>query len=139
MARRFLLASLVLPLLASLAVSAEPDAKITPIKEVTDVTPNRDAFKDAGRKKPLVLKSKDDAAKYFDDKNLAELTKTVDFKNQIVLVFAWRGSGGDRLTYVVAESYPEQIFFTLKPGRTRDLRSHTHVYALRSNVKWTVK
>ena len=39
----------------------------------------------------------------------------------------------------IAESYPEQVFFTYKPGRTRDLRPHVYVFALRSNVKWSVK
>ena len=139
MPRRFLVALLILPLAASLAVSAEPDATIPPIKEVTGATPKENAFKDAGRTKPIVLSSKEDAAKYFAEKDLAALAKQVDFKNQIVLVFAWRGSGGDRLNSTVAESFPEQITFTLKYGRTRDLRSHTHVYALRSNVKWSVE
>ena len=35
--------------------------------------------------------------------------------------------------------FPEQVFFTYTPGRTRDLRPHVHVYALRSNVRWSVK
>ena len=35
---------------------------------------------------------------------------------QIVLVFAWRGSGQDRLTYNVLESFPEQIAFKFTPG-----------------------
>ncbi len=60
----------------------------------------------------------------------------VDFEKQIVLVFAWRGSGQDKLDYVVAESFPEQITFTYRPGRTRDLRPHVYAYALRSNVAW---
>ena len=44
--------------------------------------------------------------------------------------------GRNELSHVVAESFPEQIFFSFKAGRTRDLRSHIHIYALRSNVTW---
>jgi hypothetical protein len=56
-----------------------------------------------------------------------------------VLVFAWQGSGGDKLEYAILESFPEQIPFSLRPGLTDDIRSHTRVFALRSNVKWSVK
>jgi len=111
-------------------------AAVGPIQAVKGVTPRRSVFKAAGRGKPLVIRSAADAAEHFDDAAAAALKKRVDFKQQIVLVFAWLGSGQDRLTFAVAESYPEQVFFTLKPGRTRDLRPHVHVYALRSNVTW---
>ena len=69
----------------------------------------------------------------------AVIATKVDFKKQIVLVFAWRGSGGDKLEYQILESFPEQIPFSLRPGVTDDLRSHSRVFALRSNVKWSVK
>jgi hypothetical protein len=101
------------------------------------VTPEKSVFEGSMWNKPIVVKSKDDAAKHFGKDELATLEKEVDFKKQFVLIFAWRGSGGDKLSYTVAESFPEQIFFSLKPGVTDDLRSHTHVYALRSNVKWS--
>lgn len=103
------------------------------------VTPDKSVLKDSVWSKPIVIKSTEDAAKHFGKDALEKLGKKVDFKKQFVLVFAWRGSGGDKLTYVVAESFPEQIFFSLKPGRARDLHAHTHVYALRSNVIWRVK
>ena len=67
------------------------------------------------------------------------LAEKVDFAQQMVLVFAWRGSGQDKLDSQVAESYPEQITFLHTKGRTKDLRPHLEVYALRSNVKWTVR
>ena len=132
-------AALLLPLLFALPVSAEPDAKLPPIKKLTDVKPKRSVFRVAKRGKPLVIRTTKEAAEHFAKDDLAQLTKQVDFKQQFVLLFAWRGSGGDRLKYDVAESFPEQVMFHLKPGRTRDLRSHIHVYVLRSNVKWKVK
>ncbi|MDA7977903.1 MAG: hypothetical protein MPJ50_03930 [Pirellulales bacterium] len=103
------------------------------------VEPNEDVFEKSGHSKPLVLQSKQDATKYFGEKQLAKLTDQVDFSKQMVLVFAWRGSGQDKLEYVVMESYPEQIAFSHQPGRTRDLRPHVKVFALRSNVKWSCK
>ena len=118
--------------------AAEPDASLPPIQEIKGVQPSADVFKSAKRGEPLVLKTADEAAKFFNEEALASLQKKVDFEQQFVLVFAWRGSGQDKLTYVVAESFPEQITFSIIPGRTRDLRPHVHVFALRSNVKWSV-
>jgi hypothetical protein len=115
---------------ATLVVADEP------IKDVNNAKPGVNVFENATRNQPLVLQSEADAGKYFADEALARLIQQVDFEKQIVLVFAWRGSGQDRLTYDVAESYPEQIAFNYKPGRTRDLRPHTFVFALRSNVTW---
>lgn len=137
---RIVLPSLLLTsLVVAPAIAAEPDATIPPIKEIQNAKPSAGVFKAATVKKPLVLKSDKDAAKHFDKKQLASLKKSVDFKQQIVLVFAWQGSGRDTLGATVAESYPEQITFTYKRGLTRDLRRHIRVYALRSNVKWSVK
>jgi len=119
-------------MLAGVASAQEP---IVAIK----AAPGKSIFKDSVWDKPITIKSKEDAAKHFGEAALKELTEAVDFKKQFVLVFAWRGSGGDTLSYNVLESFPEQVVFTRKPGRTRDLRPHAKVYALRANVKWRVK
>tara|TARA_Y100000589_G_scaffold99814_2_gene94354 strand:+ start:1161 stop:1592 length:432 start_codon:yes stop_codon:yes gene_type:complete len=103
------------------------------------VMPENRVFKTSSFNKPIVVKSKEEAAKHFGKEAVSALVGEVDFKKQFVLVFAWRGSGGDRLNYNVAESFPEQIFFSRQFGRTRDLRSHAKVFALRSNVKWNVQ
>ena len=103
------------------------------------VEPQSSIFKNSNFNKPIVVKSKEEAAKHFGKEAVAALVKAVDFKKQFVLVFAWRGSGGDQLNYTVAESFPEQISFSRQFGRTRDLRSHAKVFALRSNVKWNVQ
>jgi hypothetical protein len=114
-------------------------AAILPIRELQGITANESAFNVSGSTKPLVLKSEKDATDYFSKEDLAKLTKQVDFKSQIVLLFAWQGSGQDKLDYTVAESYPEQIKFSFTPGRTKDLRTHMNLYVLRSNVVWSVK
>mgnify|MGYP007073359123 CR=1 FL=1 len=120
------------------ALAAEPDADIPPIAEIKNIAPNPDVFTATKRGQPLVLKTADEAAKYFGEDALATLKESVDFDRQIVLLFAWRGSGQDKLTHDVAESFPEQVTFAIIPGRTRDLRPHVHAFALRSNVKWSV-
>jgi hypothetical protein len=119
--------------------SSSGESSAPPIKQLEKVVPKRSVFEGSSWKKPLLLKSEKEAAEHFDAEELAKLNKQVDFAKQFVLLFAWRGSGQDRLDSAVAESYPEQIFFTYAPGRTRDLREHVRVYALRANVKWSVK
>src|SRR5262245_38617930 len=108
-----------------------------PIVEIK-VTPAKSAFQNSAWNRPLVLKSQAEAAKHFGKDALETIARKVDFKKQIVLVFAWQGSGGDRLEYQILESFPEQIPFSLRPGVTDDLRSHSRVFALRSNVRWGV-
>jgi hypothetical protein len=114
----------------------EPDASVPPIERLKDVAPKASVLEAVKGKDPIVIRTADDAAKHFDDGALAALKKQVDFKHQVVLVFAWKGSGQDKLDYKVLESFPEQVVFELAPGRTKDLRSHTAVFVLRSNVKW---
>ncbi|MDA1014885.1 MAG: hypothetical protein O3A00_10595 [Planctomycetota bacterium] len=116
--------------------SGQESKTLPPITSIAKVKPDANVFKRSSRDKPLVIKSKEIAAKYFSADSLATLIKHVDFDRQLVLVFAWRGSGQDRLEYSVLESFPEQVVFSFKPGRTRDLRPHTEVFAVRSNVKW---
>lgn len=116
---------------ASSAAGQEPIVELNLKPETSD-------FKDSAWNKPIVIKSQDEAAEHFGEEALDEIAAEVDFEKQIVLVFAWRGSGGDKLEYKILESHPEQIPFSLLPGRTRDLRLHTRVFALRSNVEWSV-
>ena len=140
MRRRFLLiATLGSLLVAAAALAGEPDPKLPPIQQLKEPKPTRAVFKASSATQPLVVESLEAAAPYLTDKALAVLTAKVDFAQQKLLIFAWRGSGQDRLTYSVAESYPEQIHFRYRRGRTRDLRTHIHLYALRSNVRWRVK
>ena len=101
--------------------------------------PNASVHKNEAWSKPIVIKTAEDATKYFDADALEALKKEADFQKQFLLVFAWKGSGGDKLNYAIAESFPEQIFFSLVPGKTDDLCGHVHVFALRSNVSWSTK
>ncbi len=120
-------------LLFGLEKPAAP-APVGPAITKVDIRPSKIEF--SRWNTPVELTSLEDAKKHFEGDLLDQLKAKVDFGNQIVLVFAWRGSGQDKLDYVVMESFPEQIAFSYRPGRTRDLRPHVHVFALRSNVKW---
>lgn len=104
-----------------------------------DLRAKESVFADATRQKPIVLKSSKDGAKYFEKEALAKISKAVEFEKQIVLVFAWKGSGQDRLTFAQSEAHPKQIKFSYKPGRTRDLRPHVKIFVLQSDLKWSVK
>ena len=128
---RWMTGFVALCMLAAVATAQKPIVAV-------NVTPAKSVFKNAGWNKPIVITSDKEAAQHFSKVAIKTIKTTVDFEKQFVLIFAWRGSGGDRLSYSVAESYPEQISFSLKRGRTRDLRPHVKVYALRSNVRCTV-
>ena len=114
-------------------------AAVESIVGLSKAKPNAAAFKDASRRKPIEIKTADGLAKYFGKEQAVAITKEVDFKKQVVLIFAWRGSGQDRLNFDVLESCPEQIIFKIKPGRTKDLRPHVHVFAVRKQAIWSVK
>ncbi len=107
-------------LAGSIAAVANDASDLPPIRRFKDMKPESSIFKAATRQKPLTIKSVMDAEKHFSEGELAKLEKQVDFDKQIVLVFAWRGSGQDKLTYDVLESFPEQIVFKYTPGRTKD-------------------
>jgi hypothetical protein len=132
-----LLLGVFLAIITAAAFAADP--AIPPIKSLTDIKTTEAVFKDSSAKKPIVIKTAEEAKKYFAADQLTELQKKADFKQQLLLIFAWQGSGQDKLTYAIAESYPEQIFFTYEMGRTRDLRPHQELYLLRTNVTWSVK
>lgn len=110
-----------------------------PVMELKGLSAKEAVFKGASKTKPVVVKSLKNGAKYFGKEALAKISKAVDFGKERVLVFAWKGSGQDRFQYVVKESFPEQIMFSCKRGRTKDLKSHLRVYVLRSDVKWAVE
>lgn len=119
-------------------VSAGIASAIEPVIEI-DAAPLPAIFKEATKSEPVKITTADELAKHFGKEAAAKVSEKVDLKEQFVLVFAWRGSGGDKMEVAIAESFPEQVSFRVRPGRTRDLRPHVKVYALRANVKWSAK
>lgn len=127
---------LIIFALTANVLSAGIDKIVPPIISIKKISPKPSVFRNFSLKDPIVIKTAEEALKYFSESNAKLLSAQVDFEKQLVLVFAWRGSGGDRLSYTVAESYPEQVSFKYKRGRTKDLRPHLYIYALRNKVTW---
>lgn len=121
--------------LISSAAHAQQSA---PIEEVKGLVLDRAVFDASQVGKPIEVTKAEVALKLFGVDGSKALLRKVDLKSQRVLVFAWKGSGQDALSYAVAESAPEQVFFSYKPGFTRDLREHARIFVLRSDVKWSI-
>ena len=139
----FSLSAFAIPPVQEPASAKKPGSQA--IQLLSDLVPKEDALKPGRPLKPVVVKSEKEAAELFSDEALAQLLKKVDFNKQVALVFAWQGSGQDRLGYAVADApanepvvRPEHVVFSFEPGRTRDLRSHAQVYALRNDARWSV-
>jgi len=140
--RPLALCLMVLMLTPACLVAQEQEEEPGTVPAVTklDATPEQSVFEDATRAKPIELDSAESAKKYFKDGALKALNKAVDWKKQTVLVFAWRGSGQDKLVPEVEEAEDNVIVkFVYIRGFTRDLRPHTYVYAIRKGVKWETK
>ncbi len=100
------------------------------------VKPNRSAFEDGKQHFPIQVRTREGLVKYFGDKQAKMITKHVDLKHAIVLVFAWQGSGKDGLYYDILKSNPPQYVFHRARGNTRDVRPHAHVYVVGTTTKW---
>lgn len=75
---------------------------------------------------PIVLTSMEEALKHLTRASMEKIN--VDFNKQQVVIFAWRGSGQDRL--MGSQPSDKKATFHYISGRTRDLRTHTAIYAL---------
>lgn len=106
-----------------------------PVVRIKGILVNPKTFKPGRQRKPIRVESLDDAKKIMPAKAVAALKKQVDFEKQVVLVFAWRGSGQDKLNVHIGKSNPETVSFQYSPGRTRDLRPHLYVFAVRKDVR----
>jgi hypothetical protein len=107
-----------------------PDVKARELKIERGTLPVK---KEGRLGEPTKITSKKELADAVPDKDAAaSITKQVDFGKEFVVLFAWSGSGGDRLTM----NQDKGVVFTLKRGLTRDLRSHSKVFALPRGTKY---
>jgi hypothetical protein len=135
-----LFAALAAATVLAAAAPAEDKKVKEPIVEIPTEKADKIETKDGKATAPTAVTSEKELEKAIPDEDTRKrVAKLVDFKEQVLLVFAWEGSGGDKLEYVILESFPEQIRFSLKPGATDDLRKHVKLFALRNNVKWSAK
>lgn len=122
-------ALLVIAFLAAPVLAAEdkPVVKELPTKDLK-VTPARGGK--AGE--PTEIKSADDAAKNAVLKDAADdVKKLVNFDKEKLLVFAWAGSGQDKVA-VTGETKDGKtvVTVTYTPGLTRDLRQHVKLFVV---------
>jgi hypothetical protein len=89
-------------------------------------------------KKPTEITNADELAKAFPDKAWQKkLAKQVKFDKEKLLFFAWSGSGQDKLTHKVQKGEKgQEVVFQYRPGRTRDLRHHFHLFAVPKDAAW---
>ena len=91
-------------------------------------------------KAPIVLKSKDDAAKHLTPASVKKIK--VDFTKEQVVIFAWQGSGQDELsgTHRVGPAHGDHpANFQYVPGRTKDLKTHSAIFRLPKGSKIIVQ
>ena len=68
------------------------------------------------------------AEKYFD-----HLPPDVDFDSEQVVIFAWHGSGQDKIEY---EKMEDVYHFVYKHGMTKDLVHHVKIVAIPKKYDW---
>ena len=123
-------------------------APISPMKKLKDMEANGDAIESIVRneklkttieklKAPIVIGSMEDAAKYLTRASMEKIE--VDFNTHQLVVFAWQGSGQDRLNGHLSRAEGAAAQFYYHPGRTEDLRTHSTVYTMPKGTKVDVR
>jgi hypothetical protein len=134
-------ATLAVLLAASAAVAADDKDKaaIKPIP-TTDL---KLTFPKAGKPtEPAVIGSADELAKNeVVGGSAAELKKQVDFAKEKLVVFAWGGSGGDRVAAdgLKTDGGKTTAAFALTRGLTRDFRMHFALFAVPKDAEVKVE
>lgn len=127
-----------LELLQVWAAVATTPAAGSPITAL-EILPEFNAVSSAQWSEPTVIKFKENTTQYFGPAALLQLDSLVDFGRQQLLLFGWQGSGRDQLNYELTDLNAGHIYFSLKKGMTRDLRQHSKVFVVNSNVSWSVR
>ena len=68
------------------------------------------------------------AEKYFD-----HLPPEVNFDSEQVVIFAWNGSGQDKIEY---EKMEDVYHFVYKRGQTKDLQQHIKIVSIPKKNNW---
>ena len=75
-----------------------------------------------------------------DETSRGAVAKQVDFAKEKVVVFAWSGSGGDRLVpELKTDGGKVLVTFTSAAGATDDLREHGFVFAVPKDAVVIIK
>jgi hypothetical protein len=90
---------------------------------------------------PTTIASMEELAKAFPDnpEAVTKIKDQVDFAKSKLVLFAWSGSGGDKLGFQTEKGDKGlEVTFLYQPGLTRDLRGHTHLFAVPRDSTWKV-
>ena len=90
---------------------------------------------------PTTITSAEDLAKHHVIKDAADdIKKQVDFAKEKLVVFAWGGSGQDKITPELKTADKKTTaVFSYTVGRTRDFRVHTHLYVVPKDAEVKVE
>jgi hypothetical protein len=115
----------------------KPTVKEIPTKDLKIMFSVREKGKAT---EPTTITSAEDLAKNAILKDAADdIAKQIDFAKQKLVVFAWPGSGGDKLTASIgAEGGKSIVYVEYIRGRTRDLRPHVHLFVVPKDLKVVV-
>jgi hypothetical protein len=120
------------------AAEDKPAVRTLDLKDVKLVLPER-----LTEPKPAEIKSAEELAKakeFADDTGRDAVKKQVDFAKEKLVVFAWAGSGQDKLTPdLVTDGKAVKATFAYKVGATDDFRRHARVFAVPKDAKVEVK
>ena len=128
---------------ARFSVDSSPEAKgvdVPVVEEITGIKPLGN-FRLPGlqRTKPTVIEDQKALTEAIGSEGAEEIAGQVKFDQQLLVFFQWAGSGQDKLAYAVERAGDKAVVvFTFTPGRTRDLRPHAHLYAIRKGVVWSM-
>ena len=125
------------------AVSAASEPEEAPavpvIQAITGFKPPFARGPGFGRAKPKTFEAAEELAEAVGDKAAEKIGEQVDFHHQFLVFFQWAGSGQDKLSFEIDErGETPKVVFKFRPGRTRDLRPHAYLYAIRKGVSWEI-
>ncbi len=129
----------LLPTILGLAIAGAPSAaedKDKLVRELELKSPKIGVKKGAQPGDAAKITSKAELAELIPDEATRDaIAEIVDFDKDYILIFAWAGSGGDKL---VGTGDKGKVLFTVTRGKTKDLRQHLRVFAVAKDAEWSV-
>lgn len=127
---------LTIALGSCVALAAAADDKDKLVRELELKSPKIGVKKGAQPADAAKITSKAELEQLIPDEPTREaIAKLIDFEKSYLLIFAWAGSGGDK---IAAADEKGEAVFTVTRGKTKDLRQHLRVFAVAKDAKWSV-
>ena len=127
---------LALALAVSIPAAIRADDQDKLVRELELKSPKIGVKKGAQPADAAKITSKAELEQLITDEPTREaIAKIVDFEKSYLLIFAWAGSGGDK---IAATDEKGEAVFTVTRGKTKDLRQHLRVFAVAKDAKWSV-